>query len=333
GTGPFKFGEWNHGSTVKLVRNDTYWDTGKPYLDGILFQVVPQGPNRSTGLETGEIDFVLDFYLPKADVGRLSSNTSLISKRGQGAPAIDFMMMNLHQPLLANKQVRQALAMALNRDTQVQQAMGGLGRPGYGAFGDGFTWLLNPDVAYSKLYPVDAAKAKQLLTTANVPADATLRLTYDAARPNFVTGAQIVKDNLRQVGITVDLQPLERAVMIDKVFTQKDFDLTLQSYFSSGDPSIGYHRLYLTNTGSAPFVNASGYSNPQVDDLLAKASTAPTQDERAPLYKQAQAILNDDLPAVILYDEAGVDFATKKLNELWTSIDSRNRWDVVWLSQ
>jgi len=330
GTGPFKFAEWNHGSTIKVVRNDQYWDSGKPYLDGIIFQVVPQAPNRSSGLETGEIDFVLDFYLPKADVGRLSSNTNLTSKRGQGAPAIDFLMMNLKNPILANKQVRQALAMAINRDTQVQQAMAGLGRPGYGAFGDGFKWLLNPDVSYQKLYPFSVEQSQQLLGGASLPANTTLRLTYDAARANLGTGAQIIKDNLRQVGINVDLQPLERAVMLDKVFTQKDFDLTLQSYFSSGDPSVGYHRLYLTNTGTAPFVNASGYSNPQVDDLLAKAST---QDERAPIYKQLQAILNDDLPALVLYDEAGVDFATTKLSGLWTSIDSRNRWDVVSLSQ
>jgi peptide/nickel transport system substrate-binding protein len=332
GTGPFKFAEWNRGTSIKVVRNDKYWDTEKPYLDSIIFQVVPQGPNRSTGLETGELDFVLDFYLPKADVGRLSANTNLISKRGQGAPAIDFVMFNVKHPVLANKQVRQALASAVNRQTQVQQAMGGLGRPGSGAFGDGFRWLVNPDVSYDKLYPFNADKAKQMLAAAAVPANTTLRLTYDAARPNFVTGAQIIKDNLRQGGINVDLQPLERTVMIDKIFTQKDFDLTLQSYFSSGDPSIGYHRLYLTNTGNAPFVNASGYSNPQVDDLLTKASVAPTQDERAPIYKQLQTILNDDLPALILYDESGVDFATKKLNALWTSIDSRNRWDVVWLT-
>jgi peptide/nickel transport system substrate-binding protein len=333
GTGPFKFAAWNRGTNVKVVRNDQYWESGKPYLDSVIFQVVPQGPNRSTGLETGELDFVLDFYLPKADVGRLSGNTNLISKRGQGAPAIDFLMINLKHPVLANKQVRQALAFAIKRETQVQQAMGGLGRPGYGAFGDGFRWLVNPDVSYDKLYAFNADTAKQMLGSAGVPANTTLRLTYDAARPNFVAGAQIIKDNLRQVGVNVDLQPLERTVMIDKVFTQKDFDLTLQSYFSSGDPSIGYHRLYLTNTGSAPFVNASGYSSPQVDDLLARASTAPTQEERAPIYKQLETILNDDLPALILYDESGVDFATRKLNGLWTSIDSRNRWDMVWLSQ
>lgn len=331
GTGPFKFTDWKRGSTIKVDRNAQYWDSGKPYLDSIIFQIVPQPANRSTGLETGELDFVLDFYLPKADAGRLSSNTSLISKRGQGAPAIDFLMFNTRNPLLANKAVRQAFALAINRDTQVQQAMSGLGRPGYGAFGDGFRWLLHPEDNYSKRYPLDTARATSMLAAANVSGPVTLRLTYDAARANQNTGAQIIADNLRQIGITVDLQPLERTVMIDKVFTQKDFDLTLQSFFSSGDPSIGYHRLYLSNTGSAPFVNASGYSSPQVDDLLAKASTAPTQADRTSYYQQLQTILNEDLPSLVLYDEAGVDFATQKLNGLWLSIDSRNRWDAVWM--
>jgi peptide/nickel transport system substrate-binding protein len=210
--------------------------------------------------------------------------------------------------------------------------MGGLGRPGYGPFGDGFKWLLAPDASYTKLYPFDVEKAKALLQRAGVAPNTTLRLVHDAARPNFVAGAQIIRDNLRQLGLNVEIQPLERSVMIQKVFADRDFDLTLQSYVSSGDPSIGYHRLYLTNETKNQFLNASGYSNPRVDDLLNKAAITPAQTDRAALYKDAQTILSDDLPSLVLYDEEGVDFATKKLNNVWLALDSRDRWSEVWLT-
>lgn len=328
GTGPFKLTEWNRGSNLKAVRNDTYWGK-KPGLDSIVFQVVPQGANRSTGLQTGEMDFVADFYLPKADVTRLGADSKLQSKTGQGTPAIDFVMFNTKRAALAKPEVRQALAFAINRDTLVKQAMNGRGRPGTGAFGDGFPWLVNKDVSYQKLYPYDTAKARSLLTAAGVAQGTHLTLVYDTARPQFVSGSQIIRDELSQVGLTVDLVPLERSVVIQKVFVQKDFDMTLQSFVSSGDPAIGYHRLYVTTTGTAQFTNASGYSNPEVDSLLSRAATEPTQAQRATAYKQLQAILSKDLPSLVLFDEAGIDFATKKLQGLWHSIDSRDRWGDV----
>jgi peptide/nickel transport system substrate-binding protein len=328
GTGPFKFSEWNRGTSIKVVKNDKYWDQGKPYLDSIIFQIVPQGVNRSTGLETGELDFVIDYYLAKADVKRLSANSSLQSKRGQGAPAIDFLMMNNKTPALSTKEARQAIALVVDRQRLVDQAMGGLGRPGKGPFGDGFKWLLDPASDYSILYPKDLAKAKSLLSQASV-SGGNLRLVYDSARPQFVSGGQIIKENLQQLGFTVDLQPLERSAMLQKVFTNRDYDLTLQSFISSSDPSIGYHRLYLTNTTNTNFLNATGYSNPQVDELLNKAAVTVDQAQRAVFYKQAEAILAVDLPSLVLFDEEGIDFATKKLTGLWLSSDSRDRWDNV----
>ena len=338
GTGPFKFSEWARGSQVKLVRNDKYWGEGKPYLDGVNFQVIPQGPNRSTSLETGETDFVLDFYLPKADAKRLLANPNLQSKRGQGFPAIDFVTINTQTPALSKPEARQALAMAIDRKRLVEQSMGGIGRPGKGPWGDGFPWMLTDAADFDKLYPRDVEKAKALLDKAGVTAGADgsrgkLRLVYDAARPQFVSGGQIIKENLKDIGFDVELQPLERAVMIDKVFANRDYDLTLQSYVSSGDPAIGYHRLYLTNTTKTQFLNASGWGSEQVDGLLNKAAVTPDRDARGKLYQEAAVILAQQLPSIVLFDEEGMDIATKKLNNLWTVRDSRDGWENAWLTK
>jgi len=180
--------------------------------------------------------------------------------------------------------------------------------------------------------------AKALLDKAGVTAGADgsrgkLRLVYDAARPQFVSGGQIIKENLKDIGFDVELQPLERAVMIDKVFANRDYDLTLQSFVSSGDPAIGYHRLYLTNATKTQFLNASGWGSEQVDGLLNKAAVTPDRDARGKLYQEAAVTLAQQLPSIVLFDEEGMDIATKKLNNLWTVRDSRDGWENAWLSK
>lgn len=332
GTGPFKFAEWKRGASIKLVRNDNYWDRPKPALDAIIFSVIPQAANRTTGLETGEIDLLVDFYLAKPDVPRLRANKKIAVTEGRNIPAIWFLSTNMNRPAFAKKEARQALAFAIDRNRLVKQAMNGLARPGAGAFGDGFKWAYNEADGYAKKYPLNPAKAKTLLASAGVAPNTQVRLVYDSARPDMEASAQIIRDNLRQVGLDVQLVPLERSVMLQKVYTEHDFDLTLQSYVSSGDPAIGYHRLYRTNSNSAQLTNATGYANPKVDDLLNKASNAPEDTQRAPIYKELQTILNEDLPSLVLFDGTTIDFANKKISGLWKSIDARDHWNDVVLN-
>jgi peptide/nickel transport system substrate-binding protein len=258
-------------------------------------------------------------------------DATLQFRKGINIPAVYFLAFNTQRPVFANKLSRQALAVAIDRNRMVQQVMNGLARPGFGAFGDGFRWLLDEADSYAKKYPLDPAHGKELLARAGYDGK-PVTLVYDAARPQLRGAAQIVRDNLRQIGMDVDLQPLERAVQIERVFTKHDFDLTLQSYFSAGDPAIGYHRIYQTQTGNKAFTNATGYSNAEVDGLLGDAATAPDRDERAKIYRRLQAILNDELPSLVLFDEETVDFASKKLTGLWPAIDARDQWGGVRLA-
>ena len=330
GTGPFKFAEWKRGASIRLVRNPAYWDGDKPFLEQIIFQIIPQGANRVPALQTGEIDELLDFYTPKPEMPRILADKSLFARRGVNIPAIWFMMFNTKSGLFANKDARHALAFAIDRERIVKQVMQGIARPGAGAFGDGFKWLLNEEVAYAKKYPFDPARARALLAMAGVkPNTVTVRMPFDLGRPQMRAQSQIIQDNLRQVGLEVRLEPLERSVLIDRVFTKRDFDLTLASFYSAGDPAIGYTRLYVTTTGTSPNTNASGYANPKVDDLLGQAATAADRAARARAYKELQVILNDDLPSLVLFDEETVDTASRKLAGVFPGLDARDQWAGV----
>lgn len=330
GTGPFKFGDWKRGASIRLVRNDQYWDGDKPYLESIIFQVIPQAANRVPALQAGELDELLDFYTPKPEVPRILADKNLSPRRGVNIPAVYFMMFNTQSPLFAKKDARHALALAIDRNRLVKQVMNGIARPGAGAFGDGFKWLFNEDVAYAKKYPLDPARARALLEKAGFKSGGTtVRMPFDVSRAQMRSQSQIIQDNLRQIGLEVKLEPLERSVYYDRVFAKKDFELTLGSYFSAGDPAIGYTRLYNTYTGTAPNTNASGYANPKVDELLSQAATATDRAQRARLYKELQVILNEDLPTLILFDEETVDTVSRKLSGTFPALDARDQWAGV----
>jgi peptide/nickel transport system substrate-binding protein len=329
GTGPYKFSAYTRGSAVTLLRHEGWW--GKAGLDKVIFQVIPQPANRAAGLETGEVDGVVDFYLPKPDEPRLMQNPKLQFRKGINIPAVYFAMFNTAKGVFADRRARQALAHVVDRKRMVTQVMNGLARPGYGAFGDGFGWMLDPAISYDARYKPDVEAAKKLLMDSGYKGE-TVRLVHDAARPQLRAGAAIMRDNLRAVGMPVEIVALERSVQIDAVFAKRDFDITLQSYFSAGDPAIGYHRIYETNATARPLTNASGYSSKDVDDLLGQAATAPDRAQRAVLYKKLQSILNEDLPSLILFDEETADFATKRLTGLWPAIDARDQWGGVTLA-
>ena len=328
GTGPFVFRDWARGDRVVLERNPNSWEP--VYADRLIYRIIPNAAQRSTALETGEVDVVTDFYLSKTDVPRLQQNKNIRVRYGQPIPALDFMFINTRRGALGNPKVRQALATAINRDQIVGQAMASIARPAKGPFGDGFKFAYTSAADYSRLYPYNPDKAAALLQEAGVARDSLrLSMVFDAARAPLASAAQIIRDNLRQLGITVDLVPLERSVMIDRVYTRGDYDLTVQSFTSNTDPAIGYHRIYLTAPAGQSFVNATGYSNAEVDRLLTLAGQTPKVEDRAKIYAQVNAILVRDLPTLILFDEIGVDAARSHLRNLWQGLDARDAWWMV----
>lgn len=329
GTGPFMFADWQRGRSLTLKANPNYWDKGKPKLSEVIYQIVPDAANRTAGLETGEYDFVGALYLPRADVERLDEHADVEVRKQTYIPSLHFVQFNLKNEYLAKTEVRQAIAKAVDRERVVTQAMAGLGIPGKGSFGAGFEWLVNEEASYDKLYAFNADAARQQLRGAGVPEGASIRLAYDSAKPHFQAAAQIIKDNLSAVGVDVKISPLETSVYRDTVYSQRNYDMALQSFTSSGDPAIGYHRIYRTNPTNDPNVNATGYSNPEVDKLMQQAGSVSDQAKRAEFYKQAQAMLNPAVPSLILFDELQADASRNSLKGLYTGVNPMDRWGEV----
>ena len=330
GSGPFRFVEWVRGERVVLERFDDYF-LDNALLDRLIYRVVPQDVARSVALEVGEADLLWGFYMPTADLERLDANPDVQVWKGLTIPSLYFVFANTDNPALADVRVRQALMFAIDREQIVEQAQGGLGEVAAGPFGLGFAFAYSEEADYRTLYPHDPERARELLADAGV-SDLTLDFVYDSARGAFAAAAEIMRDNLRQVGITLNVQPVERSVMVERVYG-RSYDLSMQSFTSGGDPAIGYHRIYLTAEPGTNFVNATGYSNPTVDTLLDAAAGLADRDARAAIYDEALAILANDVPTLVMFNELSTEAAAGNLRGMRVRLDQRDGLEYLWLAR
>ncbi len=298
GTGPFKFREWNRGAQVTLVKNDQYFKRGLLVLDQVIFRVLPQNALAVVALERGEVDF-LD-SVPAPDVARLRADSNLTLAPTLAGPGGSFCIStaipNLTRPPLDNLKVRQAIMYAVNRDFMVLSILGGLGRVATAPISRGIRWTQHPSLPQ---FRYDPAKANALLDEAGFPRGPNgirFRLTFVNATTQIRYG-EIMRDNLRDVGIDVNLVPLEFTATVERVFVRKDFDLGFASYCNGPDPDIGVKRMYVsTNIQPIPFSNGASYRNPRVDELFDLAARSVDLKERGKHYREIQEIVVRDVP-------------------------------------
>lgn len=338
GTGPFRWGRWVRGDFIEMARNDQYYRPGLPYLDKVVVKIIPDAPARVLALEAGEVDYIQSFFLLKQEVARLRQNSNVQIKQDTDLPGVFFLFFNTTRRPLDDKHVRRALATGLNRQQMLEQAVFGLGHVARSAIHIGLRWAYNPAVDYTKVFPFDPAKANAMLDEAGYRRgpDGTrfrLRLVYNAAQAGFSAMGEILRNNWKALGVDVSVEPVEFQVTLDRVFTKRDYDVSLQPYTTAGDPAIGIARAYVTMNEGRPFTNPTGYSNPKVDELFAKAAATPSREERRTAYFEVQKIIADDLPALVLIDRTEVDAASAKFRGLWQSAEPYDEWDRVWWVQ
>ncbi len=130
GTGPFRFVEWKRGQYIALARNPNYWDTGKPYLDRVIFRILPDAASLSTALETGEIQLVGGNVIAYSDVARLARlpNIALFHRNGNYTAGVTGFEFNLDKPYFKDVRVRRAFAHAIDRDTLLKNVWYGFGK-------------------------------------------------------------------------------------------------------------------------------------------------------------------------------------------------------------
>jgi peptide/nickel transport system substrate-binding protein len=333
GTGPYKFTEWKKGSHIVLDRNPDYFVKGLPYLDRLVIQTIPDTAGRVLALESGDIDYLSYLSLPSSAVPRLKTNPKLTtSTEGfESLASISMMTLDLDNPVLKDVRVRRALAYALDKRIIVERADYGIGKPATGPIASS-SWAYEPQV---EKYAHNLTKAAQLLDEAGYPMKdgkrMTLRLTADGGVEFHRKAGEIIKEQLGQVGIVVDLRMLERNVALEQVYAKRDYDMFVHVFSTGADPAIDVSRLYVSsNIRPVNFTNAAGYRNPKVDALFDEGQKALKPEDRAAAYKEAQKILADELPVIWLTEYGIVGAWSKKLHGLhtWSAYSYYNFWDT-----
>lgn len=335
GSGPFKFKDWVRGSHITLERNPDYFVKGLPYLDRLVFRIIPDASSRVMALEAGDIDYLAYMALPSSAVPRLKANKNImVTQDGlESLASILMINLNLDNSVFGDIRVRQAIAHAIDRQYLVDYADYGLGRPATGPISSQTTWAYEPNVTR---YNYDTAKAVKLLEAAGYKAGKdgvrlALRLIADTAVELNRKSAEIIKEQLRSVGIKVELQLVERGVMLDRVYTKRDYDMHIHGFSTGSDPAIDVARLYVSsNIRPVSFTNGSGYRNKAVDDLFYKGEVATKTADRAGYYREAQKLLVSDLPVIHLVEYGTMAAWNKRFHGLheWSAYSYYIFWDA-----
>lgn len=334
GTGPFRFVEWQKGSHVALERNPDFYLPGKPYLDRLVFQTIPDAAGRVLALESGDIDYLSYQSVPSSAVPRLKENANLVTTTEgfESLASIGMLTINVENPILKDVRVRKALAYAMDKKFIAERADYSIGKPATGPIAS-TSWAYEANV---EPYAHDLEKAAALLDEAGYPAKAdgtrfNLRLIADGAVEFHRKAAEILKEQFAQVGINLELELLERNVMLDRVYIKRDFDTQIHIFSTGADPAIDVSRLYVSsNIRPVNFTNASGYRNEAVDKLFAEGQSAFKAEDRAKAYHEVQKILVDELPAIWLEEVGIVGVWNKKFHGLhdWSAYSYYTFWDA-----
>lgn len=301
GAGPFKFVSWAVGSDFVGERNEHYYQEGKPYLDKFTHRTITDSQALVNSLLSGDIDGSV--YPSPSGADQLKANEDLeVLVPPFGSP--DGWIFNFQNEYLAKKEVRQAIAYALNMDQFSQDSLYGLGAPGTGPVAPGnfvYDESLEP-------HPFDMDQAKTLLEQAGPPPSGIRFMVNqgNVLREDFLTYTQA---QLSKLGWEIEPVVIEYATAVDQVIN-RSYDVAESQMVGAGitiDP--GDLASYYQTDGSA---NYSGYSNPDLDALFDQARQATDVTEQKDLYAQIQQILVEDIPATFSWYRPYLHVVKKK---------------------
>ncbi|MGG5808184.1 ABC transporter substrate-binding protein [Falsiroseomonas sp. CW058] len=337
GTGPFRFTEWQRGNFIRMDRFDGYWKPGQPYLDAIIWRIVPDSQSRRLALETGQVQLTTSGDVEPFDVPQLRQRPNL-NVRTDGweyfAP-LAWIEVNHRVAPLGDPRVRRAIAHAIDRNFIAQRLWFGVGKPATSPIASA-TRFHDPSVA---LPAHDPRAAMQLLDAAGLRPNAQgvratikhLVLPYGEV---WVRLAEYIRQSLRQVGIAVELESTDAGAWARRVGNW-EYETSINFLYQFGDPTLGVERTYVSsNIQRVLFTNTGGYSNPRVDALFQAARESGVEAERRAAFSEVQKLLAEEMPQIWLMEMSFPSIHDRRLNNVITSGTGPNgSFDDMFLAQ
>lgn len=333
GTGPFRFVSYRPDREITYAVNRDYFGR-RPSLTSVILRIIPDPGMQVAALEAGEVDFL--FAVPGPERARLRGNPRVRLAQSTlgagGSNCITTLGFNLDRPVFQDARVRRAIALAVDKQQFLDRVAFGEGRVANAPIS---TRIPFANAAGLPVVPADTAAASRLLTEAgwrqsgsatrtalgvNGVKDGTPFVVGFKGMPGQTIYGELLRAQLRPLGIDLRVEALEQGVFSKAVFTQRDFDIAIASYCNGIDPEIGVRRQYVTTSiAPVPFSNMAGYRNPVMDSLFDRASAALNRADRQALYARIQEIAVRDQPYIWLLESTTTHAHTTRCDHFGTA--------------
>ena len=327
GTGPFVFVSWTKGVSVIYKRYDSYWQKGKPYLDGIQFQIITDETTRSMTIQSHGVDVILQSTALQARDFKASGKFKLEALT-QGVPTREYVMIpssaTASSPL-SKAGVRQATEYAIDKNAIVNSLF-----LGYGVVTNGFN--LPTNWAYShnvKGHPFNTATAKQVLASAGYPNGFSTTIYVD---PQTQDSGTAVAGMLADAGIKAQVVPTARAAMMDN-FSKGWEGWLFVNQNPGGEAPTALSSYY--HTGGSP-AYVSVLHSAEIDSYLDAVTSAPDfASEQAASWKSQEFLFNQTSHVIPLCIETQVTITWPQVRDDRLSTTSGEEWtpEDCWISQ
>lgn len=300
GSGPYRFVSWQKGVRVTLAANESYW-RGRPPFKTVTFQMVPDTATRIANLKTGRADIIRQ--LNPDDAASLKGESRLQILSGP-TERTGYLFINALAGPTKDVRVRRAIAHAINRQLLIDALLGGYGRP--------VTILLTPAnfgyIEGMKGYPFDPTRARQLLKEAGAEGAEISFYTSPAYDQRLV---QAIQQMLQEVGLKVAISQTDQPTFLKRRQGKPE---------EAGSISLGRWSCACQDADGVifPLFHSQSlwakYANPAFDDAVTRARQTLKDDERLKHYREAFAILEQDVPGIGLYQDFAIYAARRELS-------------------
>lgn len=290
GTGPYRLVDWRPNQQLDLRRFEEYWAETKPFYEQVSFLIIPDENSMVLNLKSGRVQLV-----PRLEVSVLHQveGTPGIKVLSSPMNLVQVFSINNERPPFNDLRVRKALALGVNREEVLLGAAWG-----HGTLLDS---ALSPKMAgfyhsgLGEVNPYDPKRAKELLREAGQE-NLSFTLTLPANYPLHLQTGELVAHMWQQLGLDVNLEIVEWGTWLERVYTQRDYDVSVIGLAGRLDPHAILVRY--TTGNSRNFFN---FSDERYDELIA-LGLQTTGEKRQEIYLEAQEILAEKLPGVFIMD-------------------------------
>jgi peptide/nickel transport system substrate-binding protein len=312
GSGPFRFVSQSQDEEVVVERNPDYF-RGAPEIARVRFRIVPDAVVRALELRKGSADIEMSSLSP--DMIPILARQPALAVTQRPGTNFAYLGFNLEDPILSRRDVRQALAFAIDREALIRYLLRGEARIATGILPPNH-WAYEPNVAQ---YALDPPRAEKILDAAGFPRKQDgmrfhLTLKTSTEEQARLIGA-VLQEQWHRVGVDLELRPLELATLLSDA-ARGNFQITYSRWVgANNDPDI-FEFVFSSRRFPPDGANRGHYRNRRIDALVDQIRTEMDREKRKALCSEVQKILAEDLPYLPLWFTDVVSVHRRTFGEL-----------------